>query len=434
MHKQKGRIGADLRRLDVEIEIMGRQKEVGSITGDSEFSAVFEYSEDYINSRDAKPISISLPLRREAYGPEQTRIFFEGLLPEGFLRRTVAKNNRVDADDYLSLLGMLGSECLGAITLKGEDYQWFEPGYRKLDADVMYDLAAEGATKSADLIAESHLSLTGASGKIGVYRDAGGEWYLPIGNAPSTHILKQSHIRYDFIVQNEQLALMTAKAMGIETPGTVIINNSKPEHEDEVLLATERYDRTMEGSIKSLSGMPCPLRLHQEDFGQALGISAANKYERPGEHHMKDMFRILRAHSASPIDDQIKLWDMIIFHYLIGNTDGHIKNFTLLYDSKIGSKRLAPAYDIVSTIVYDTHSSEMAFSIGGISEWRELDRSAFERAAKECGLNQRIFMKRFDEMESKFDEVLHKSADIMSEQGYSEARMIADTITEKRRG
>ena len=422
-----------MRRLDVEIEMMGRQKEVGSITGDSEFTAVFAYSEDYMNSRDAKPISISLPLRKEAYGPEQTRNFFEGLLPEGFLRRTVAKNNRVDADDYLSLLGMLGSECLGAITLKGDDYQWFEPSYRRLDADLMYDLAAEGATKSADLVVESHLSLTGASGKIGVYRDDSGDWYLPIGNAPSTHILKQSHIRYDFIVQNEQLALMTAEAMGIETPRTIIINNKKAEVEDEVLLATERYDRTMEGSIKSLSGMPCPLRLHQEDFGQALGISAASKYERQGEHHMRDMFRILRSHSASPIDDQIKLWDIIIFHYLIGNTDGHIKNFSLLYDSKLNSKRLAPAYDIVSTIVYDTHSSEMAFSIGGVSEWSELGRIAFERAAKECGLNQKIFMKRFDDMEKKFDKVLHDAADRMAEEGYSEARMIADTITEKRK-
>ena len=413
--------------------MMGRQKEVGSITGDSEFSAVFAYSEDYMNSRDAKPISISLPLRKEPYGPEQTRNFFEGLLPEGFLRRTVAKNNRVDADDYLSLLGMLGSECLGAITLKGDDYKWFEPSYKKLDADLMYDLAAEGATKSADLVVESHLSLTGASGKIGVYQDASGDWYLPIGNAPSTHILKQNHIRYDFIVQNEELALLTAEAMGIETPRTVIINNKKAEEEDEVLLATERYDRTMKGSIKFLSGMPCPLRLHQEDFGQALGISAANKYERPGEHHMRDMFKILRAHSASPIDDQIKLWDIIIFHYLIGNTDGHIKNFSLLYDSKLSSKRLAPAYDIVSTIVYDTHSSEMAFSIGGVSEWSELDRGAFERAAKECGLNQKIFMKRFDDMEKRFDSVLHDAADRMADEGYSEARLIADTITEKRK-
>lgn len=413
---------------------MGRQKEVGTITGESEFSAVFAYSEDYINSRDARPISISLPLREEPYGPEQTRNFFEGLLPEGFLRRTVAKNNRVDADDYLSLLGMLGSECLGAISLKGDDYQWFEPGYKKLDADIMYDLAAEGATKSADLVVESHLSLTGASGKIGVYRDSKGDWYLPTGNAPSTHILKQSHIRYDFIVQNEQLAITTAEAMGIETPRTIILNNRRAGAEDEVLLATERYDRSMKGSIKSLSGMPCPLRLHQEDFGQALGISAASKYERPGEHHMRDMFKVLRAHSASPIDDQLKLWDIIIFHYLIGNTDGHIKNFALLYDSRLGSKRLAPAYDIVSTIVYDTHSSEMAFSIGGISEWKELDRSAFERAAKECGLNQKIFMKRFDEMESEFDEVLRRSADEMSEQGYSEARIIADSITEKRKG
>ena len=68
-----------MRRLDVSIEIEGRQREVGVITGDSEFNAEFRYNEDYIESRFARPISLSLPLQAEIFGPEETRRFFEGL-------------------------------------------------------------------------------------------------------------------------------------------------------------------------------------------------------------------------------------------------------------------------------------------------------------------------------------------------------------------
>ena len=431
-----------MKRLDVSIEINGRQREVGVISGSNDYDASFCYSEHYLESGTARPISISLPLTDKPYGPEPTRRFFEGLLPEGFMRRTVAEQNRTDDGDYLSILEMLGAECLGAVQIKGENYKNIEPSYRAFDPETMYKLAAEGATRSADLVVEAHLSLTGASGKIGAYKNIDGRWFLPVGSAPSTHILKQSHIRYDKIVQNEQLALRTAELLGIDVPKSEIVEAyPEPVHDtglnppvtENVLFATERYDRTFKGAEDMIDGMLCPLRLHQEDFGQALGIPASGKYERPGEQHMKKMFDLLRRYSASPIEDQIKLWDIIVFHWLIGNTDGHIKNFSLVYDANLKAVRLAPAYDIVSTILYDTHSSEMAFSIGGVSEWSELDRSAFERAAKECGLNQKIFMKRFDDMEKKFDKVLHDAADRMAEEGYSEARMIADTITEKRK-
>ena len=422
-----------MKRLEVDIEIMGRRKEVGSISGDSEFTAAFAYSPDYVMSKESMPISVNLPLREEPFSPEQTRSFFEGLLPEGFVRSTIAKNNRVDADDYLSLLNMLGSECSGAITVREEDFIPIDPGYKKLEEDILYELAAEGAAKSAELLVESRLSLTGASGKIGAYRSERGDWYLPLGGAASTHIMKQSHIRYDGIVQNEQLALMTAAALGIDVSDSMIVDTQKRGHRDEILLATKRYDRTLSGSVRKMGGMDCPLRLHQEDFAQAMGISAANKYESAGEHQMRDMFRVLREKSAFPIEDQIKLWDMIVFHYLIGNTDGHIKNFSLLYDEKLRSARLAPAYDIVSTIVYSNHSSDMAFAIGGVGKWEDLGRSAFEKACLECRLNTRLFMKRYDDMAARFDSVLTASAEKLARDGYSESEKIAETIIKKHR-
>ncbi len=429
-----------MKTLDVSIEIEGRQREVGSISGSSDYDASFKYSEDYLSSNTARPISKSLPLTDRAYGPEATRRFFEGLLPEGFMRRTVAEQNRKDDGDYLSILEMLGAECLGAVQIKGPDFKLIEPSYKKLDPAMMYKLAAEGATRSADLVVEAHLSLTGASGKIGAYKGANGEWYLPVGSAPSTHILKQSHIRYDNIVQNEQLALRTAKLLGIEVPESeIVVADKRTEAGTEgaraltenVLFVTKRYDRTFSGASDLIDGLPCPLRLHQEDMGQALGIPASGKYERPGEQHMKKMFDLLKRYSADPITDQLKLWDMIVFHALIGNTDGHIKNFSLIYDRSLKSVRLAPAYDIVSTVLYDTHSSEMAFSIGGEIEWAKLKKSCFEEACKEIGLSRKLFMADFDRMAEGFEKALWEAAGSMQVEGFDNIEAMASEIIER---
>ena len=430
-----------MKKLDVSIEKNGRQREVGVISGSNDYDASFCYSEHYLDSGTARPISISLPLTEEPYGPEATRRFFEGLLPEGFMRRTVAEQNRTDDSDYLSILEMLGAECLGAVQIKGENYKNVEPSYKLFDPEAMYKLAAEGATRSADLVVEAHLSLTGASGKVGAYKNEDGQWFLPVGSAPSTHILKQSHIRYDKIVQNEQLALRTAEFLGIDVPKSEIVEAYPEQVHDgmlraplteNVLFATERYDRTFEGAESLVDGMLCPLRLHQEDFGQALGIPASGKYERPGEKHMKKMFDLLRRCSASPIEDQIRLWDMIVFHWLIGNTDGHIKNFALVYDANLKAVRLAPAYDIVSTILYDTHSSEMAFSVGGQIEWKKIDRSCFEEACKECGLNKKLFMQLFDEKHALFRDALRRAAETVRDEGIEDALWMADRILEVR--
>jgi serine/threonine-protein kinase HipA len=419
-----------LKRLEVDIEIMGRRKEVGSISGESEFTATFAYSSDYVRSRDSMPISASLPLKEDAFNQGETRTFFEGLLPEGFIRRTIAKNNRVDADDYLSLLCMLGSECPGAVSIRGDDYTPTDPGYKEPDADSMYELASGSADKAAELEVEAQLSLPGSTGKIGAYKGEDGTWYIPRGGAASTHIIKQGNIRYEDIVQNERLMLMTAEALGIEVPSSEIVS-CKGQGKDRFLLASERYDRSLAGSVRKIDGMNCPLRLHQEDFGQAMGVSAANKYEHLGKHHMRDMFRVLREKSASPIEDQIKLWDIVVFNYLIGNTDAHIKNFSIIYDENMRSARLAPAYDLVSTIIYDNQADDMAFAIGGVGKWEDIDRSAFEKACVECRLNTRLFMKRFDEMSAQFERALKASAGSLSKEGYPEAQAIADRILKK---
>ena len=105
--------------------------------------------------------------------------------------------------------------------------------------------------------------------------------------------------------------------------------------------------------------------MHQEDFAQVLGISSYDKYETGEQKYLPKLFRVLRNHSKDPIEDQLKLWDMIVYDFLVGNTDNHIKNLSLVYSKSLREKRLAPAYDIVSTAIYPSSSREMAIGIGG---------------------------------------------------------------------
>lgn len=406
--------------LLVSIERNGTMIPVGTINGDDPANACFAYLPEYLQESDAVAVSTSFPLREEPYSATQTARFFEGLLPEGFTRRSVAQWMHVDENDYLSILHGLGRECLGAlcITESGEELR---AAYEPITEQQVRELAAEGATKSAELVTKSHLSLTGASGKVGLYYDSrNGKWFLPWGTAPSTHIVKQSHVRLDGIVTNEQLALSTAAKCGIAIPHSFIVNTGAGE-EHEVLFATERYDRIFSDHAQSIDGLPRPLRLHQEDFAQAMGIPASQKYERDCSGHMRGMFDILRRYSSDPMRDQLRLWDIIVFNYLIGNTDAHVKNFSLLYSPSLKGLRLAPAYDIVSTTVYEQSTRDMAFSIGGVYSIDAIRGEHFSRAAKDVGLGERMAMRRFDEMCGRFRNALRETTKELVSAGYPKA-------------
>ena len=391
-----------MRNLGVWIEIGGLQTYVGRIIGENEEDARFSYSEEYLSGNLARPISIHLPLSENAFSVDDTRNFFEGLLPEGFTRRCVAGLLHTDANNYLSLLAGLGNECLGAIKITDENNEVVNADYQKLTVDEVSQLAREGAMETAELVTKSHLSLTGASGKVGLYYDENNkDWYLPKGSAPSTYIVKQSHVRLDGIVTNEQLCMMTAGNMGIEIPESFIVNVGDG-RDEEVLLATKRYDRAIKDGLKKINGLSVPYRLHQEDFSQAMGISAHNKYESDNAGYLKMMFEIIRQKSFNPIADQLKMWDICIFNYLIGNTDNHIKNVSLLYDEELKTVRLAPAYDILSTVIYTSSTRDMAFSIGNEYDIEKITRDSFRREAANIGLGEQMAMKRFDYLANAF--------------------------------
>ena len=418
-----------MRNLFVFIEQNGQEIFVGNIVGDTSLDACFKYSEEYLSRPESAPISVSLPLMEEKFSPEKTKIYFEGLLPEGFSRRSVASWMKVDENDYLSILAGLGQECLGAIRISEEGNTATWSGYEELSLDQVKALAAEGATTATKMITEAHLSLTGATGKAGLYfNETNKKWYLPRGLAPSSHIVKQSHVRYRAIVANEQLCLLTAKKSGIPVPESFIINLGSAKDED-VLFATKRYDRAISPDGRLIDGNPVLTRLHQEDFSQALSIPASEKYERKGQAYLKSMFDIIRTHAANPIEDQLKLWDMIVFDFLIGNTDNHIKNFSFLYSRDLKTIKMTPAYDIVSTTVYSSSEHrELSLRIGESFYLGDTDFNSFRMAASEIGLGEKMAMNRLNMLAECFEQNLAEASRELIDQGFGYTDEIRERI------
>lgn len=415
-----------MKTLEVYIEIQGEQRHVGQIIGNDHRDACFHYDEDYITADYGRPISISLPLRSESFTSEETRCFFEGLLPEGFSRKAVADWIKTEEDDYIAILSILGKECLGAIRIVPDGNEEEVSKYKRLSMSQVKKLAEEGATKSTQILLQTHLSLAGATGKVGLYYDSSkNKWYLPQGNAPSTHIVKQSHVRLSHIVINEELCMLAAKNCGIDAVDSFIVNTGDGNDQD-ILYATRRYDR---GFISDnfIDGLQIPNRLHQEDFAQAMGVNAFDKYERENKHYLKRLFEIIRANCSDPISEQIKLWKMICYNFMVGNTDCHIKNMALLYGENLKSISLAPAYDIVSTRVYNM-SSEMSFFIGGELRIDRINRRTFASAASECGLTERMALKCFDEVADRFESAVDKASDELYDMGFTDSGKLKKEI------
>ena len=423
--------------LKVQIEIDGQFVQAGHISGSGFNDAVFTYDETYVSSPEARAISLSLPLSKKDFDADETKTFFDGLLPEGFTRQCVADSIHASSDDYISILRELGSECLGAIQIIDETKPSVKSGYTPLSIEEIKALAKEGAGKSAEIVVKSHLSLTGASGKVGLYYDeASGKWYKPQGLAPSTHIVKQSHVRYKNIVLNEQLCLLTAQKLGIDIPDSFILQTQTGKVNDEdVLFATRRFDRNFDNNSRILDGLKTPYRLHQEDFAQALGIKSSDKYEKAGTAgspgYLKRMFNLLQKYSSNPIEDSLKLWRRAVYNCIIGNTDNHIKNSSLIYSKDLSSIRLAPFYDVVCTKLYESSTDEMSVSVNGKQNINLVTRNDFEQEAKSCGLGSKIAMKIYDELHDGIKKALFDSAEELSKAGFSEVLLMAEKIFEK---
>jgi serine/threonine-protein kinase HipA len=374
----------------------------------------------YDPSYSGTAISRSLPVRSEAYPHRLCQAVFGGLLPEGEVRQTLARNLGASSANYYALLQALGGDCAGALTMLEPDQDLpTAPEEEKLDEVALDALLHELPQRplAANPREGIRLSLAGAQPKLPVIIDEQGEISLPLNTAAATtHIIKPEPSRFPGLVDNEAFCMDLARAVGLPAARA----HKRVTSSGLAYLLVERYDR-------DLTADPIG-RLHQEDFCQALGRSSEHKYQQEGGPSISDAVSLLRSSSVRAAHDLITLWRAAVFNWLIGNCDAHAKNFSLLYDR--AAPALAPLYDLVSTTVYPELTTRLAMSIDGARLIEEVDAVAWARLADEIDYSRRFVISQTSDLVGG---VMEESRKLVDDEPHDNgmARSIAEGI-EKR--
>lgn len=397
----------------------------------------FAYADAWRLAPGAYPLSLSMPLAAAEHSHAAIEPFLWGLLPDSdaILTRW-AKKFQVSSRNPFALISHVGEDCAGAVQFvrperidalsgaKSSKIEWLS------EAEVAARLRALQVDASAWRAPgdTGQFSLAGAQPKTALLFD-GQRWGVPSGREPTTHILKPPTGEFDGHAENEHLCLALARALGLPAARSEI-----RQFEDVTAIVVERYDRVRIADLAAANAAlaaaraaeaasadfaagsrstaeavtaaadaqallafakSTPIhRVHQEDFCQALRVHPANKYQNDGGPGPKEIIELLRANVASGRpskdarglsagDEDISTFlDALIFNWLIGGTDAHAKNYSIL----IGGGRLvrlAPLYDPASILAYadvDPEKAKLAMKIGdeyrlnrvGAREWRKL--------------------------------------------------------------
>ena len=195
-------------------------------------------------------------------------------------------------------------------------------------------------------------------------------------------ILKPQTDRFANLPENEDLTMHLAEAAGIKTVPHSLIRFA----DGELCYITRRVDRTKKGDKIAIEDM-CQLseRLTEDKY--------KGSYER--------IAKLIKQYSAAPLLDVVNFWEVVVFSWLTGNADMHLKNFSLYRPADI--YMLTPAYDLLSTsIVMPEDDEELALTLNG--KKKKIKRADFEKAMLDSGMDEKAIEKLF----KKFAKTLPK--------------------------
>jgi serine/threonine-protein kinase HipA len=332
--------------LNTPLRVLLNNRKVGRLLREPSGAILFRYDESWLSWSNTFPISMSLPLREDAFRGERVLAVFENLLPDSEdLRRRLAETVGARGTDAYSLLSQIGRDCVGALQFLPDDDDFVcemsgikgEPLDDQKIEELLKSLARAPLGVGKDK--EFRISVAGAQEKTALlyYK---GKWRKPHGATPTTHIFKtqigtlQNGIDLSNSVENEYYCLKLMAAFGLPTATAEINVFGKT-----TALVIERFDRkwTIDGRL---------LRLPQEDFCQALSVPPSLKYQNLGGPGIIEGLNLLKG-SDTPAEDQKAFLKMQVLFWLIGATDGHAKNFSIFL-GRGGRFRLTPVYDVLT--------------------------------------------------------------------------------------
>ena len=327
---------ADISVLEVRLY----DEPIGTLTRVEGDRTIFAFNEEYVND----PQRHTLGLRfKDAYGElitefkmRQTKVmpFFSNLLPEGHMRRYLADMANVNPEREFFLLWVLGQDLAGAITIVPADGEDLPPtAQRNLEGD-------ESGERNEDSVLR--FSLAGVQLKFSAINEATGGLTIPAKGVGGSWIVKLPSREYRQVPENEFSMMTMARLVGIDIPAIQLIDvnsiTNLPAGIDSLegkAFAIERFDRLSDGS-----------KVHIEDFAQIFNVYPHNKYKKAS---FRDIAEVVGIESSD--EDISELIRRLTFNSLIGNSDMHLKNWSMMYPDRRNAA-LAPAYDFVSTTPY----------------------------------------------------------------------------------
>jgi serine/threonine-protein kinase HipA len=378
--------------------------EIGRLQQDNRSRLSFTYDETWRQSKDSFPVSLSMPLVAREHGHRPVEAFLWGLLPDNAtIQQRWGQRFQVSPRNPFALMANVGEDCAGAVQFVRPDRLDATLGEGKQqvewlsEADVADRLRALKTDEAAWRLPRDtgQFSLAGAQPKTALLSESG-RWGVPAGRTPTTHILKPPISGYEGHAENEHFCMRLASELGLASARSQVMR-----FENEIAIVVERYDRR-----HSEKGF---IRIHQEDICQALAILPTSKYENEGGPGAEKIIQLIRTVSSRPEDDVFRLVDALALNWLIGGTDAHAKNYSLLLGSS-GQVRLAPLYDIASILPYDFDPQRvrLAMKIGGRYKVSAIGPRQWIKTAADLRLDADRILQRILDMAIKLPDCVAK--------------------------
>jgi serine/threonine-protein kinase HipA len=227
------------------------------------------------------------------------------------------------------------------------------------------------------------LSISGVQPKLSVMWDKKKNLLVPVAER-GAYILKPQTQSFPNIPENEQCCMDMAQMLGIDIPAHSLV----PLKDGSLSYVVARFDR--KGRKK----------IHQEDFAQILGRD--DKYKGSVE----EIGRVLKQVSSVPGLDVQLFFERVVFNFLIGNGDAHLKNYSIFYINE-NEARLTPAYDLVSSKLVIPGEEDSALVING--KKNRLSGQDFQDLARYLNIPQKIRYEKFDRKLNAMNETIRNS-------------------------
>ena len=381
---------ADVSVLDVLLY----DEPIGTLTRVEGDRSIFAFNDSYIADENRPTLGLGF---KDPYGELITEFkvrrisimpFFSNLLPEGHMRAYLAEQAGVNPVREFFLLGALGEDLPGAVTVRPADGENWPIG----TSDNRNETNVDSDSKDTTL----RFSLAGVQLKFSAVNEASGGLTIPAKGLGGSWIVKLPSREFAGVPENEYSMMTLARLIGMDVPAIELINTSEIKNLPAGIeslggqaFAIERFDRLQNGE-----------KVQTEDFAQVFNIYPSDKYKKAS---VRNIVKVIGIEGGE--EDVAEFIRRLTFNTLIGNADMHLKNWSLFYPDRRNAA-IAPAYDFVSTIHYFP-DEEAALTFSRTKRFDGFSKDELKHLAAKSELSEKLVIETALETVELFNQYWH---------------------------